>query len=97
MAARALPVTQMRTSEGGGTGLPAAAAERRAAAAERSCIASGSGIERRVERSVHVIAGRGAAAAGGSAEDVGTSARMNLAACSWRGSMPRQTSRATWT
>jgi hypothetical protein len=58
MTATALPVTHIRTSDGGGTCSPEAAAAILAAFADRSCIASCSGIARHDERSIHVMAGR---------------------------------------
>ena len=73
----ALPVRHIRTSDGGGTYSPEAAAAILAAFVDRSCIASCSGIGRHDERSIHVTAGRAAT----SKPDVtDTSAMIYLAA-----------------
>jgi hypothetical protein len=81
ITARALPVTQMRTSDGGGTGAAAAIAERRAAEAVRSCIASSSGTSKWVVTSVHVTTGADEGSAEEAGDDGDKSPRTNLAAC----------------
>jgi hypothetical protein len=78
MTDNALPVRHIRTSDGGGTYSPEAAAAILAAFVDRSCIASCSGIGRHDERSIQVTPGRAATSKPGVTDD--TSAMIYLEA-----------------